>query len=109
MQAANQQPTTKPSHGCDPQLVAQPPALLRRRRAGELLSQLTDEDVDDLATRLIHAAIEMVEQHFLGQGGALAQAEEFQHLVLLACEAHPRAVWTRATTAAPRIPICRED
>src|ERR1700722_16895530 len=40
---------------------------------GELLAQLADEDVDDLQFRLVHAAIEMVDEHFLGQGGALAE------------------------------------
>src|SRR5690606_32622238 len=44
-------------------------------RLGKLLAQLADEDVDDLQLRLIHAAIEMVEEHLLGQGRAFAQAE----------------------------------
>src|SRR3984957_18737350 len=51
---------------------------------GELLVQLADEDVDDLQFRLIHAAIEMVEEHLLGEGGALAEREQLQHLVFLA-------------------------
>src|SRR5216684_1394938 len=51
---------------------------------GELLAQLADEDVDDLQFGLIHAAIEMVEEHFLGQGGTLAEREQLQHLVFLA-------------------------
>jgi hypothetical protein len=51
---------------------------------GELLAQLADEDVDDLQFRLIHAAIEVVEEHFLGQRGALAEREQLQHLIFLA-------------------------
>src|SRR5262249_44843409 len=66
--------------------------VLAARGVGELLAQLADEDVDDLELRLVHAAIEVVEEHFLGQGRAFAQAQEFQHLVLLAGEMHARAV-----------------
>src|ERR1700722_15957095 len=51
---------------------------------GELLAKFADEDVDDLQFRLIHAAIEMVEEHLLGEGGALAEREQLQHLVFLA-------------------------
>ena len=51
---------------------------------GQLLAQLADEDVDDLQFRLVHAAIEVVEEHFLGQGRALAEREQLQHLVFLA-------------------------
>src|SRR5229473_224263 len=51
---------------------------------GELLAQLADEDVDDLQFRLVHAAIEMVEEHFLGQRRAFAEREQLQHLVFLA-------------------------
>src|SRR5882757_7577306 len=50
----------------------------------ELLAQLADEDVDDLQLGLVHAAIEMVEEHFLGEGGSLAEREQLQHLVFLA-------------------------
>src|SRR5438270_11295100 len=32
---------------------------------GELLAQLADEDVDNLQFRLVHAAIEVIEAHFL--------------------------------------------
>src|SRR5204863_296773 len=42
----------------------------------ELLAQLADEDVDDLQLGLVHPAIEMVQEHLLGQRRALAQAEE---------------------------------
>src|ERR1700759_4856508 len=46
---------------------------------GELLAQLADEDVDDLQLGLVHPAIEMVEEHFLGQRGALAERGQLQH------------------------------
>src|SRR3982074_758930 len=58
---------------------------------GELLAQLADEDVDDLQFGLVHAAIEMVEEHFLGEGGALAEREQLQHLVFLARQMHALA------------------
>src|SRR3979411_682423 len=58
---------------------------------GGLFAQLADEDVDDLQFRLVHAAIEMVEEHFLGEGGALAEREQFQHLVFLARQMHALA------------------
>ncbi len=61
------------------------------RGVGELLAQLADEHVDDLELRLVHAAIEMVEEHLLGQRRALAKAEELQHLVLLAGQVHAGA------------------
>ena len=50
----------------------------------QLLAQLADEDIDDLELRLVHAAVEMIEEHLLGQGRALAQAEKLHDLVLLA-------------------------
>src|SRR5450759_43454 len=66
--------------------------VLAIRRAGELLAQLANKDVDDLDLRLVHAAIEVVQEHFLGQRRALAQREELQNLVLLAGKMHARAV-----------------
>jgi hypothetical protein len=57
----------------------------------ELLAQLADEDVDDLQFRLVHAAIEMVQEHFLGQRRALAQREQLEHLVFLAGQVHALA------------------
>jgi len=55
---------------------------------------------------LVHAAVEMIEEHLLGQGRALAEREELQHLVLLARQMHPRAVplhrlVSRLTTRSP--------
>src|SRR3546814_1516807 len=35
-------------------------------RGGQLLAELADEDVDDLQLRLVHAAVEVVEEHLLG-------------------------------------------
>ncbi len=58
---------------------------------GELLAQLADEDVDDLQLGLVHAAIEVVEEHFLGEGGSLAEREQLQHLVFLARQMHALA------------------
>src|SRR5690606_38495954 len=45
--------------------------VLAAASARELLAQLADEHVDDLEFRLVHSAVEMVEEHFLGQRGAL--------------------------------------
>src|SRR3954471_23711502 len=58
--------------------------VLALARIGELLPELADEDVDDLELGLVHAAIEVVKEHLLGERGALAQRQELQHLVLLA-------------------------
>src|SRR3546814_7930565 len=35
-------------------------------RGGQLLAELADEDVADLQLRLVHAAVEVVEDHLLG-------------------------------------------
>jgi hypothetical protein len=66
--------------------------VLCRRWLLQLLAQLADEDVDDLQFRLVHAAIEMVEEHFLGQRRALAQRKQLEHLVFLAGQVHALAV-----------------
>src|ERR1035437_7893254 len=66
--------------------------VLAIRRGGELLAQLANKDVDDLDHRLVHATIELDEEHFLGQRRALAQREELEDLVLLAGEMHTRAI-----------------
>src|SRR5215213_7510565 len=42
---------------------------------GEFFAQLADEHVDDLEFRLIHAAIEVVQKHLLGERRAFAQGE----------------------------------
>src|SRR6516164_2184904 len=62
--------------------------VLALRRIGKLLAELADEDVDDLELGLVHADIEMAEEHFLGQRSAFAQGKQFQHLVLLAGEVY---------------------
>src|SRR5262249_43267077 len=62
--------------------------MLTVRCSSELLAQLADEDVDDLELRLVHAAIEMVQEHLLGERRAFAQAQQLEHLVLLAGEMH---------------------
>jgi hypothetical protein len=46
--------------------------VLAVRGAGQLLAQLADEDVDDLDLRLVHAAVEIVKKHLLGECRALA-------------------------------------
>src|SRR3546814_18986621 len=38
--------------------------------AGELLAKLADKDVDNLQFRLVHAAIKVVEEQFIGERGA---------------------------------------
>src|SRR3954453_14809026 len=57
----------------------------------ELLAELAGEDVDDLQLGLVHAAIEVVEEHFFGKGRALAEREQLQHLVFLARQMHALA------------------
>src|SRR5690606_16857900 len=39
----------------------------------QFLAQLADEHVDDLHFRFVHAAVKVIQEHFLGQGRALAQ------------------------------------
>src|SRR5271156_5701609 len=63
---------------------------VRRRR--KLLAQLADEDVDDLELGLVHAAIEMIEEHLLGQRRALPERKELEHLIFLARQVHAAAV-----------------
>src|SRR5580704_5355969 len=58
--------------------------VLTIRHTGEFLTQLANENVDDLDFWLVHAAIEMVEKHLLGDRHALAQRQEFQHPVFFA-------------------------
>src|SRR5687768_10041869 len=58
----------------------------------QLLAQLADEHVDDLELGLVHAAVQMIEEHLLGQRRALAQREQLEHLVLLARQMHALAL-----------------
>ena len=53
---------------------------------GKLLAQFANENVDDFEFWLVHAPIEVVEEHFLRQCCALAQAEQFEHAVFFAGE-----------------------
>ena len=57
---------------------------LRAGRHRQLLAQLADEDIDDLELRLVHAAIEMIEEHLFGKRRAFAQREKLEHLIFLA-------------------------
>ena len=45
-----------------------------RRSLGELFAELANEHVDDLLLRLVHAAVELVEEHLFRDRMALAQA-----------------------------------
>src|SRR6478752_7185099 len=78
-----------------PQHVAAAPhrldVVLAVRGVRQLLAKLADEHVDDLQFGLVHAAVEMIEEHLLGERGALAEREQLQHLVFLACEVHALA------------------
>jgi hypothetical protein len=42
------------------------------RRPRYFFAQLANKDVDDLGLGFVQPAVEMVEEHFLRQGGALA-------------------------------------
>src|SRR5271157_5486817 len=71
--------------------VAAPPngldVILAAARVSELLSELANEDVNDLGFWLVvQAAVKLVEEHFLGQSRAYAESEECEHLVLLGRE-----------------------
>src|SRR3546814_11021542 len=56
---------------------------------GKLLAKLANEDVDDLQLRLVHAAIEMVEEHFLREPGALAEREKLKNSIFIVGQMHP--------------------
>src|ERR1700710_616185 len=58
----------------------------------ELLAKLADEDVDDLQFRLVHAAVKVVQEHFLGERGALAERQQLQHRIFLAGQVDAAAV-----------------
>src|SRR3546814_6568450 len=61
-------------------------------RHAQLLAELADEDVDDLEFGLVHPAVEVVEEHFLGERGALAQAQQLEHRIFLARQMDARAI-----------------
>src|SRR4051794_9095727 len=54
----------------------------------QLLAQLADEHVDDLHLRLVHAAIEMIEERLLGQHHPLAQHQQLKDRVFFAGQMH---------------------
>src|SRR3546814_2024226 len=56
------------------------------------LAELADENIDDLQFRLIHAAIEMIQEHFLGQRRALAERKQLQHRIFLPGQLHAIAI-----------------
>jgi hypothetical protein len=62
------------------------------RGVRELLAQLADEHVDDLEFGLVHPAIEMVEEHLLGERRALAERKQLQHGIFLAGQVHAGAI-----------------
>src|SRR5215813_3921295 len=57
--------------------------VLAAGRLAQLLPELADEDVDDLELGLVHAAVEMIEEHLLGERGALPEAQQLQDPVFL--------------------------
>ena len=77
------------------QYIAPPPhrldVVLAVRGVGKLLAQLADKNVDDFDLRLVHAAVKIVDKHLFGKRRALPQAQQLQHLVLLAGEVHAGA------------------
>ena len=52
----------------------------------KFLAQFANKHVDDLQLGFIHAALEMVQEHLLGQGRPLPETQKFQHLVLFASQ-----------------------
>jgi len=60
---------------------------------GELFTQLADEDIDNLELGLVYSVIEVVEEHFLRQGRALAEAEQLKNAVLFARKVHRLVVY----------------
>src|SRR3984957_17057907 len=58
----------------------------------EFFAQLADEDVDDLELGLVHAAIEMIEEHLLGERRALPQREQLEHLIFFAGQVNAAAI-----------------
>src|ERR1041384_6325790 len=57
--------------------------MIAAGRLCQFLAQFAPKDVDDLALGLAHPAIEMVEEHLLGQRRALAQAQKLEDAVFL--------------------------
>jgi hypothetical protein len=66
--------------------------ILAARDFGEFLTQIADENVNDLELWLVHATISVVVEYFLGQRRALAQAQQLQHLIFFAGQVHATAL-----------------
>jgi len=58
--------------------------ILTASRRRQLFAQLADEDVDDLEFRLVHAAVKVVQEHFLGERRSFAQRQQLEYAVFLA-------------------------
>src|SRR5438105_4768904 len=52
----------------------------------QLLAKFADEDIDDLHFWLVHAPIEVIEEHLFGERRAPAESEQLEDLVLFGCE-----------------------
>lgn len=58
----------------------------------DFLAQFADKDVNNLEFRLVHTAIKVVEEHFLGQCRAFAQRQQFKDAIFLAGQMQRRSV-----------------
>src|SRR5579863_4547173 len=78
-------------------------------RIGELFSELADKDINDLGFRLVHAAIKMVEKHFLRQRRTFAEREEFQNLIFLASDVKSNAMQFHTLRVEVDDEVCYAD
>ena len=67
--------------------------MLTASRRLQLLAEFTNEDIDDFEFRLVHATIKVIEEHFLGQRRAFTQRQQFEHLILFACQVNAGAAY----------------
>jgi hypothetical protein len=58
--------------------------MLAAGSLNELFTQAAHKDVDDLELGFLHPAIEMVEEHLLGQSLALVPAQQLEDAIFLA-------------------------
>ena len=58
----------------------------------QFLAQLADKHVDDFQFGLVHAAVEMIEEHLFGERRPLPQGKQLEHLIFLARQMDPLAV-----------------
>src|SRR3546814_14613659 len=54
--------------------------------------RISDWSSDVCSSDLVHPAVEVVEEHFLGERGALAQAQQLEHRIFLARQMDARAI-----------------